>query len=99
MATHKRVVVHPNLYLSTKDGPQRMAVGTELTLTDAQIAGHLGRKTAPAGEALSLKDGELVAATGGAALPAEVQEALVSMQKKLDASQAELAKLKKATKK
>lgn len=94
----KYVVQHPKLYMRVNDKIQAVPVGTELSLTQAQADGF-GDKVAKPGTEGTLVDGKIAEKRGGAALPAEVTEALTAMQAKLDAATAENVKLKAAAKK
>lgn len=44
--TVERVVTHPKLYLAVKGKLQHIKAGTKITVTEDQLKGGLGRKTA-----------------------------------------------------
>ena len=99
----KRVVVHPKFYMMVEGKMTHIAVGTEVSVTEAEAEKKARKLADPTTSKALGTDGKLQDASAAAALPEGVQAAMAEMQKKVTdaearatAAEAEAAKLKKA---
>lgn len=88
--TVKRIVTHPKFYFAVGGKLQKIAVGTEITLSEKE-AERLKKKVADPSKVKLLEDGKLV--EKGASSPAD--KALQQVGQQLAASQEENKKLVK----